>query len=80
MPKRTDRQTTLPEFVGVVELARIIGRHPDTVRRWGYEEGMPYHQPAGGVSKWLIDVAEFDRWFRSRCSTPNGTPPKGKNR
>jgi hypothetical protein len=60
----------LPRFVGVEELARAVQKHPQTIRTWGYEQGMPYHQPAGRNSPWMIDVAEFQAWVRSRCSSP----------
>lgn len=57
----------LPKLVDVYQLARAVQRHPDTIRRWGRNEGLPYHQPGGFKSKWLIDADEFRKWFRSRC-------------
>jgi phage terminase Nu1 subunit (DNA packaging protein) len=58
----------LPTLVGVAELARAIGRHPKTIRRWG-RLGMPYHQPAGRGGDWLINMDEFRTWLRNRCFT-----------
>jgi hypothetical protein len=66
MPKSHEHLTN---FVGVDALAEELGVTPDTVYRWGYEEGMPYHQAAGPKSRWFIDVDEFDQWLRSRCSS-----------
>jgi hypothetical protein len=63
------------KLVGVPELARAVHRHPDTIRRWGRLEGMPYHAPGGKNSRWLIDVDDFRAWFRNRCFA-NGTPPE----
>ena len=71
MPKdttKTDEITALAaKLVNVNQLARAIGRHPDTIRRWGREEGMPYHQAGGIRGKWDINVDEFQAWFRNRC-------------
>lgn len=63
-----------PRVGGLVEIARLLGKHPQTVKGWKARGLLP--EPIGTVSGApAYDLDEVERWYRKSPPTA-GRPQK----